>query len=235
MELKVRTTAKNYGFGAAANVQKKREPYGIHRWFRVKSIWSLFQYLEGYRKYLYIIDDYTLNCGVLSVSPLISPFRAHCSSSLKMSALPFLVLEILKPTIVSEDGWRDWFTTERLPQFVLKGIALRAILYREIPFPGIPTSANSHDFLVLVQTKEANVHDHPQHRPFLKLNDLDPEESSKSEIMKDYQIEVRDYELIQDFYPEPRDSGRCFSLSEPSMYKLCSLTAYRPACTAHNY
>jgi hypothetical protein len=152
-----------------------------------------------------------------------------------MSALPFLVFEISKPTIVSEDGWRDWFTTERLPQFVLKGTACRAILFREIPFPGIPTSANCHDFLALVQIQVMNVHYDPQHRRILKPNDLAPEESSNSEIMKDDQSEVRHYELIQDFYPEPWDSGRYSLLSEPSIDKLCSLTAYRLACTAHNY
>jgi hypothetical protein len=130
-----------------------------------------------------------------------------------MSALPFLIFGVLKPTIISEDFYRDWFTQERLVQFVSKGIASQATLYQEIKFPGIPIAGNSNNFLALVPTQKINGHDDLQHSLFPKLNDPLLEEYSNSEVMEVDRSEVRSYELIQDYSLVPLDSGRCSSHS----------------------
>ena len=68
-------------------------------------------------------------------------------------------------------------------------------------------SAKSLDLLALVQTQEVNVQDNPQYMFSLKPNDL-YQESWDNERRKFWE-----YELVQDYYPEPGDKCSRSSLS----------------------
>ncbi|KAH8652234.1 hypothetical protein BX600DRAFT_472165 [Xylariales sp. PMI_506] len=122
-----------------------------------------------------------------------------------MSAPPYLIFGLSKPTTISENLWIDWYTRERLPQLISSKVALRATLYREIPFPGFPVPANRHDFLVLVQTDSVDGHDDSRISNLPNTSDLFLSQSQSAVLMENHHSEVRDYKLIQDFYPEPCD------------------------------
>lgn len=133
-----------------------------------------------------------------------------------MSAPPVLIFGLSKPTNISEGLWTEWYTTERLPQLVEKGIATRAALYREILFPGTPPVQREHDFLVLVQTNIQEGHETQLIAELPTTSEIFSREGSDLTISKNHLAEVRDYTLVQDYCPGSPESG----MSTPILWHI---------------
>jgi len=126
-----------------------------------------------------------------------------------MATSSYLLHVNSRPTVVSNDLWTKWYTTEHIPDLVNSKTSTRAAFYQEIGHAFNPDPKDPRPFLALYQTdfeeplKSSNYSDGVR-----RDSELFKQQGATSKKNQDNgDFDARNYELIQNFDPNGVDES----------------------------
>ena len=124
-----------------------------------------------------------------------------------MSTSQYLLLVNSKPTVVSHDIWKEWYTVEHLPDLVNSKTSTRAAFYEEIGHAFNPQPKDPRPFLALYQTNfEEPLKGDNYNNNVRRTSELFKSGGATSDKNQDNgDFDARNYSLIQGF--DPNDVG----------------------------
>jgi hypothetical protein len=113
-----------------------------------------------------------------------------------------------RPTNCDDKTWEKWYTEEHIPDLINHQVSTRAALYREIfDVPDLYAynkEKNPRNFLAIYQTEFEDMSKSEEYKATKTTSEVLPEK----EILKNGELDVRNYELIQDFDPNGLGDSR---------------------------
>jgi hypothetical protein len=125
-----------------------------------------------------------------------------------MSIAPYMLWVNSNPTQVSYEAWKQWYTSERIPDNVNSGNFIKAVCYEEIELPGFGAPGDSRKFLVLYET----IHRNPSTpelmaRMPLSSDNLPKMGTDANNVYLNGDWDGRCYELVQNYNPNNIGDG----------------------------
>ena len=119
-----------------------------------------------------------------------------------MSPSPYLLHVNSSPTAVSNALWKEWYTTEHVPDLVNSKSAIRGAFYEEIGFVMNPKPNNPRKFLALYQTDFEELLKSEEFKTLRTTSELFSKESARSNGIADNgNFDTKYYNLLQNYDP----------------------------------
>jgi hypothetical protein len=107
-----------------------------------------------------------------------------------------------RPTNCDNKTWEKWYTEEHIPDVLEQKAATRAAFYREVfDVPALYAfnkEKNPREYMAIYQTDIKDLSTSEEVKATKPTSDLFP---GKKEISENGELDMRNYELIQDFDP----------------------------------